>query len=349
MQSPRPIHLLHPVTNRLLDAAPNNYAELLQATKDLYELLVNVSALDTEATAHRVNNHLQTGKAIGTTWAAMCIQDLLRTKKFMDGVYHAVQRLYQQQPGRTIHILYAGTGPFATLLLPLTARFASDALQFTLLEVNATSYDCLRRTMTAFQLQGYVREMHCTDATTFRMQDDMPVDILLSETMQHALIKEPQVAIVMNLLPQMREECLLIPEKITLHAELVNESKVTRQKLGESLSVDEVRYKLGNVFELSRQTIMSLPAHHDIPGYRFPLTTIYIPSAAINNFPKLVVQTTIQVFDNDVLLPDQCALTLPLPLANLSGDPQTDHVQFTYVTGINPGLQVFPAPAVVGD
>jgi predicted RNA methylase len=333
------IDSLHTLTNRLLAAAPDEFNLLLNTTRELYELLVHVTALDTDAPAHRDNNHLQTGKAIGTTWAAMCIQDLLRTKKFMDGVYHAVLYLQQAQPGKKIHVLYAGTGPFAALVLPLTARFTSDELQFTLLEVNEGSYECLQSTLAAFELQDYVNGMYCTDATAFRVPAGVHVDILLSETMQHALIKEPQVAILMNLLPQLPGDCLLIPEKIILEAVMVNDRNNTRQKLGEPVDDSDVQYKLGDIFELNREIILSSSPVADISNHNFPSITVDVPPGIIKNFRSLTIQTTIHVFQTDVLLPAQCALTLPLALEDLSSHPQTTQVQFRYVTGKNPGLQ----------
>lgn len=338
-----PLHALHTLTNRLLDAASDDYAVLLNTTRELYELLVKHAALDPEAIANRNNNHLQTGKAIGATWAAMCIQDLLRTKKFMDGLYHAVTRLHQENSGRSIHILYAGTGPFATLVLPLTARFGSDQLQFTLLEVNETSYQCLQRTIDVFQLDPYVHDTCCTDAATHIINTDAPVDILLSETMQHALIKEPQVAIVMNLLPQLPPGCLLIPENIILEAVLVNQSKRTQWKMGHAMAEEETIYKLGRVFEVNKDTILKQVQATDIPHYEFSPVKVEIPSMIIPRFPTLQILTTIRIFQTDQLLPDQCALTLPLTIADLSASFPKEII-FKYVPGTTPGLacSLFP-------
>ena len=63
---------------------------------------------------NREDIHLANGKALGTSWAARCVDDIIRTKKFVAGVYQAVQKLLNEYPEKTVHILYAGTGPFAT-------------------------------------------------------------------------------------------------------------------------------------------------------------------------------------------------------------------------------------------
>ena len=73
----------------------------------------------------------ETGMALGTLWAALCVDDMIRTKMFVKGLIEAVEDIMKKKEG-PVHILYAGTGPFATLILPTLASYTSDQVQCTL-------------------------------------------------------------------------------------------------------------------------------------------------------------------------------------------------------------------------
>ena len=47
----------------------------------------------------------------------MCVDDIMRTRRFVRGVYHAMADMLNAREGK-INLLYAGTGPFAMLVLP---------------------------------------------------------------------------------------------------------------------------------------------------------------------------------------------------------------------------------------
>ena len=214
---------LQSITNRLLDAGKYDYQGLFNLSKEYYDFLVEVINLDPEAEQNRSNRkYFDNGYAIGLTWAAMCIKDIMRTKKIVDGLYQAVCDVHKTNGGKPVHILYAGTGPFATLVLPLTARFTSRELQFTLLEVNEDSYNCVIKLFNTLNLDDYIQHSEQVDATKWILPIDLEVDIFLSETMQKALKCEQQVAICMNIIPQLSREALMIPENIVLKAALIH-------------------------------------------------------------------------------------------------------------------------------
>jgi hypothetical protein len=331
---------LHTITNRLLDASAADYKELFNAADDLYTLLVNISGLDTEGEVYRDDNKLQSGKAIGAAWAALCIKDLLRTKKFMDGLYHAVRLVQQNKPGHKTHIIYAGTGPFATLLLPLIARFGPDEIECTLMEVNEPTLALLQRTIDTFGLQPYIRSLVCADAVTYTLPAGTRADILLSETMQMALKKEPQVAIFSNLIHQLNDDCLIIPEKITIEAALVHEGRRSRMRQGEKIEKEKVIYPLGKVFELTKQLLHDHPLPKPPAEYIFPAKQIELSAHIIHEFPFLHLMTRIQVFDNDILEWEECTLTGSLRLVHFTEQDNTPaSVSFHYATGAVPGIR----------
>jgi hypothetical protein len=100
--------------------------ELLSETLDLYrDILLTASGIDLGGELEMGCIHTGAGVAIGTTWAALCIDDVLRTKRFVSGLYHAIKTVADRRAG-PVHVLYAGTGPWATLVLPLTSRFSPE-------------------------------------------------------------------------------------------------------------------------------------------------------------------------------------------------------------------------------
>lgn len=77
--------------------------------------------------------------------------------------------------------------------------FYSSEVGFTLLEINSHSIENLRKVIKAFNAQEYVENIVQCDATEYKVDKDKPIHMIVTETMQRALKKEPQVAITLNL------------------------------------------------------------------------------------------------------------------------------------------------------
>ena len=71
------------------------YFELKDALEELKHLFLNISGLDFELLENQEHILLNTGMAIGPKWAGMCIDDLMRTKRFICGVNKELQHLRQ--------------------------------------------------------------------------------------------------------------------------------------------------------------------------------------------------------------------------------------------------------------
>lgn len=159
---------------------------------------------------------LNGGQALSSYHAAVCTEDYLRTSYFIKGVYRALNKLMHDFPGRPVNILYAGSGPFATLLLPLLPLFDKSRLKATLLDINNASLLSVQHLVRAIELQDYDLELVEANAITFDIPHSFPVDLLISETMHYALTMEPQVAIVQNLAPQLLPHSIMIPQEINI-------------------------------------------------------------------------------------------------------------------------------------
>ena len=203
------------LTNIILDdsRAPIEHLETLDALKSA---LLGLTGIAGEGEDHRNDVHTEDGLAIGTEWAARCLDDVARSTKFIRGVRRAIQDRLDRSPGEPVELLYAGTGPFATLVFPLLQIFTPEQLQLTLVEINEMSVAALRRLFARPEYAGFVREIHHADCTKLELESWARIDILLSETMQFALQREHQVPITQYLAPRLRGDAVLIPQKITV-------------------------------------------------------------------------------------------------------------------------------------
>jgi len=317
------------ITSSLLEEE-DHIPTIAKATDDLFHLLMEITQLNPEEEIHKTPVLLPDGKGIGPYWAAMCINDLMRTKKFVRGLFCAIQAAQQRFPGIPVHVLYAGTGPFATLALPMTTVFTADEVQFTFLEVNPFAHQMVQQTISDLGIEAFVREVVLTDATRYTPTGD--VHILLSETMQRALDKEPQVAITQHLISYLHPEGFLVPQSIVVQAGLLNPADdMTRMQDFINPPEHYIEY-LQSIFELNQDTARSFSGE-------FPTTVLEVSATQAKKHPQLNLFTHIQVFDTEILTPWQSGLTLPKIITDLHFQNQTHQgFSFQYLSGDKPGF-----------
>jgi hypothetical protein len=314
-------------------------ANLLKSSiEELKLLLEKVSGLNQEAPINSENILLPTGKAIGPKWAGMCIEDVPRTHKFIKGILSAVQEVLEKNPKKPVTILYAGTGPFATLVLPLLPLFEPSQLQLILLEVNKVSIESLKRIIKGFDAYEYIKAIYHCDAANFIVPSEFEADILLIECMQHALLREPQVGITYNLLPQMKKDIVLIPEEISLHVALVD-----MEKKAEYLSIDnnaEKDYYENSeaVFTLNKMEVLQNNSEFKKEGFQFPEKEVSFSEEQLSNHDFITVSTEITIFKDISLNIDESGLTVPMLLADLNHDQKVIGAKTQYIVGTEPGL-----------
>lgn len=309
------------------------YGEIKKATDDLYNLFLTVSGLKEDDESFRKDYYLPQGKAIGTVWAAMCIKELLRTKRFIRGVFLGIKRAQGKFSDRPIHIVYAGTGPFATLLMPLTTVFSSKEVKFTLLEINPESIQNLRKVIKSFEAEEYVKKIVQCDAAEYQGDKGKPIHMVVTETMQRALKREPQVAITLNLVPQMVEGGILIPQNITVEAVLLDPKRDMERMMSLDGTVTDYYYSLNNIFELNRDMTAI-----EKEGF-FPGVEVELPNDIEKRYKSINLFTDIQVFEEEKLTYMQCSLNMPLKVMDIDWTNNTvKKVRFQYVINENPGF-----------
>lgn len=297
-----------------------NYGTLHHVLHTLHDFYAGVTGISAEQTTDN-NIFLSTGKAISPGQAAFCLLDIERTRVFTRGIHKAILKLQQEVDG-PINILYAGCGPYATLLTPLTTQFSPEQVRFYLIDANQASLDAVDKLYTHLHIKNYIEELSCHDAAKYQIS--APIHLVICEAMQRALSKEPQVAIMQNLIPQLSSQAIFIPEAIRVNAKLINPDKELSAKL--EPGADPARIDLGEVYVISRQN----RCYH-------PPVILQVPEMVIGN-DELSLFTEVKVFEDEQLGYSSCGVTVPMPLAGVGG-LLGRQLRFEYVISGSPGFK----------
>ena len=199
------------------------------------------------------------------------------------------------------------------------AVLGARQVQFAILDVHAETLAYARDLIGQLGLDSHVSAGICADAASYHIPSDALPDVIISETMNTALGKEPQVAILRNLHAQAPAAALL-PAEVTVHLGL------ERRQPGEPCA------DWGRLFTLDAN---ALRAWQDDTGDSLPAARIRLPDV-LDGAPRLL--TRIRVHGDIVLGDYDCSLNLPLALPGkplLAGGSVLD---FRYRLGGSPGL-----------
>ncbi len=301
-----------------------DFLELSSAINNYKQIIYALTNIDVDSDVNRQDIHSLNGKAIGTTWAAMCLEDILRTKKFINGIFKAIAKL-KQEGKQTIHILYAGTGPFATLLLPVLAYYSSTELKATLIEINTESFTFMKALIEQLGFDEHIIAYKNEDATKLKINNPETIDIVLSETLQRGLVVEQQVPITINLLKQIDQPIILIPELLALDVCWMNHNSFANR----SIETNEESYcfPIKRLIEINKRS-------HEYLTFDFDNSDVQIlaqekiviePNQQDNELNVLALITRIKVFEDEEILMNESGLTLPifLKMPDVTNEPQT--------------------------
>jgi len=331
--NPYPLRLKQVAEELLL---PNESVKLRDAVVRLHSIFSEITGIDTDANngVDAQSTILPNGKALSPKDAASCTLDIARTSKFLRGAYAALLKVYERFPAEPIEILYAGCGPFATFAVLLATQFSADRVQFTLMDIHCRSLDSAAQIFQACGLRDHVRDYIQADAAVY-VHPRSP-HMIITETMQRALEKEPQAAITFNLAPLLRQGGVFIPEKVTVDACLHNpHTEFAPGLFGLNdpvpafgpLKAQRDRTYLGRLIELTTKSAPALPA-----------VVLDIPGNADESL-GLMLLTTIKVFESVVLEEYESGITSPFIVHDFSWAGRKDQIEFVYSLGSEPGFR----------
>lgn len=305
------------------------------AVASLYRLFRDIAGLHKNTVDPRDRSaiSLPEGSAISPLDAGRCLLDARRTVAYLRGVYAAIQEARRRFPVEVIHVLYAGCGPFALLCLPLLPLLAGEAIHFTLLDIHPRSVESVETILAALQLDGENVDCLACDATRYRNPDDLPLHVVVSETMQQALEKEPQVAILMNTAPQLAPGGLMVPQMIAVDAVLTD---LSREFGGNGVAPKpwSGRIPLGRILEVDRERACAWAAAG--LSSHLPPARIALPSSVTAQY-SLALTTTIRTFGEHALREYESGLTHPLIVNGWRGH---EEIEFAYHLGSKPGFRM---------
>jgi hypothetical protein len=323
-------------------------ADQRAAVGDLYALFSELTQVGDAFTSpeHQIETVLPQGTAISSKDAARCLLDEGRTAQFLRGIEAAIREAQRRFPAQTIEILYAGCGPYATLALPLCTRFSPTEVQFTLIDIHGSSLRAAGTLLDRLGLSAYVHGFVQGDAATYRHPADQPLHLVVSENMQRALSKEPQLAITSNLAPQLTRGGLFIPQQVSIDLGLADLSK---ESVFLSSRVDGAsgpppardRIRLGRPLEVTPQSAPALvqSAKQHVSGViALPAERFVVPELAASSVYHAMLWTTATVFGRYDLRDYDSGLTQPRVLHELGILRGGETIELCYHLGQRPGF-----------
>ena len=280
----------------------SNYDQTKNTIDEIHKHFLETTNIENlEGMQHMAAVPTASGMALSLNHAAACLLDYQRTAKFLKGMVQLIREKQQQFPDETINIFYAGCGPYAPFCTLVAPLFEPSEVQFTLLEINAASVNAAKKLVEEMQLKDYVTDIHTADAVTFQISEAKKYHILFSETLDALLYRESYVPILWNLLPQLSEQCAIIPNNVIVQASLTFPQKETEQVRREKeaaviLNVREA-VKKGNG--------QALPES-------FPPTTINLDTG--ERYHTMIVDTKVHIYDDIWLHRNESSLSIPLEM-----------------------------------
>jgi hypothetical protein len=307
---------LSKISDMILDES-SSQEDLHAALNDFSDLCSKITNIIPDRTfdAWSEDSYLDGGVAINPQAAAYCIKDYQRSIVFIRAVHAAFNRLRTQFSNTTINILYAGCGPFATLILPLLSHLLANNTRICLLDIHSKSLESVNTLLCHFGFNHPNIQFTQGDACTY--QHPKPLHLIIAETMQKSLEQEPQFAVTANLAPQLHSNGIFIPENIQVQICLAQKKSIERTH-----SSKETRQLLGSLLNLDAKSAHAQAANarlNNSTGH-YELAPVIIEIPRIKNPENLdaLLLTKIRVFEHFVLGHEESEITLPSKCEELS-------------------------------
>lgn len=251
-----------------------------------------------------INDRRRPQGSLSVAGSTTCVDDQLRTKRFLRALDMAVEGLATDSDG-PIEVCDAGCG--AIPILAIYAALSSERVRCTALELNPDSAAIARQMVAAFGVQDRIQVLEI-DATRYR--PDGPIDLLVSETMHSGLSAEPMVDIMANLQPAVRPGGVVLPSGVDVHSRLVSAAEYDQTQLHNHLASKPVK-----VIADGWQTPVVYEAGDELKAVKFDIPTVGLPAGSY----LVGVCCTVRLGESEPLQPYDSLITLPLNVSTDSG------------------------------
>lgn len=304
--------------------------ELLDTSKALSEFFEKFSHISTknihcEIQKDGEHTYLDSGVAISPLDAAICTNEYLRTAKYIRGVYEGINDLLSRFKEDKVHILYAGCGPYATLIIPILAFFDPKRVEVSFLDIHQSSLDSVKNILKGLGLEDFVYEYIQDDATKYKISKD--THMIITETMKAAFDDEPQVSITLNLLPQLHSDGIFIPNRVVVGFEAADYKMVTKDNM---ISKEKDSKYLCDV--------MDIDSSRKIQKENIIVTKAYEVLDDIEEKLKPQLTTTIYIYKEHILKENECSLNIPKKMKLSENLFRGSSISFDYKFGKKPEL-----------
>jgi precorrin-6B methylase 2 len=157
--------------------------------------------------------------------ALECLHDQLRTKRFIQAVCAHCEDLLGERQGE-LSVVDAGCGPLP--VLAIAAAYCSPRVRVVGLESNPASADIAKRIVSSLGLDSQI-EIVETNAVAWKSA--LPIDLLVSETLDSGLVRENFHQIVNHLRPYLSRKGRIVPEHLEIQGGFAQPEEFSRDHL----------------------------------------------------------------------------------------------------------------------
>lgn len=317
----------------------SSFLEIRQTLFDIHNVFVEMGAINADVQeTNEKPQWLGNGCAISPIAAGRCLFEIIRTRQFILGIREAIGQLLASGTQQPLHILDAGCGPYALLSLLPALYTKPGNVVFHVLDIFRENLESAKTLIQNLGMQNYFGDYIQEDACVFQWQRKEPLRLLIVEVMLQALRKEPQVAVTLNLSPQLAPDGILIPQQVDVSFVIAgtgNRWKEVETAQGTMLidCGEEVEETLAQLLTLSQNTVQ-----HDIQAPE--LARVLLPAYFNPALYNLQLHTHIRVFGGHILKRNDTSLTLPqtiLRKEKFNMGPGAS-LSFRYETRDDPGI-----------
>lgn len=323
--------ILVKISEEILDSS-NSQEQLHSACKDLFDWYLQIhEAKDFKG----LETVLDNGLALSPQDAAECILDYKRTVVFIRAIKEALEDSIKTNHGSPLQVLYSGSGPCGTLLIPILHHFSSKQIHVTFLDLHKESIEYLKKIIHSIDSQDLIKDFIVADATQHEFDEGQAYDIIINETLFEGLTKEPQVNVTKNLIRYLKTDGLFIPENITVSAGCSFHAKEpyvwfnrNEYNLNNPNNNTQTRIDFGPIFSLNKHMSTDLPQVIKSDKFKMPVD--------FKEYPDIVIFTDVDVYKEHTLREEDSTISNIHGVATLYNFGGAELIELHYVADNHP-------------